>query len=163
MVQTAILAPRVVGVAIWKRVRAAMTVARWRSAWPASAAISRGEAGVEEVEDAAEAQHEGGVDHVLAGGAPVQPGAVSRRARARKAATSAATGTPAEAMPGASAAGSIATSPAARSIARPLGRGDDAELALDAGERALDAEHGGDLGLGGEEGRDLGVAVEARR
>ena len=41
----------------------------------------------------------------------------------RNAATSAATGTPALAMPSASAAGSIATSREARSIARPLTSG----------------------------------------
>ena len=76
------LSPNVIGTACWVRVRPAMTVCRWVSASAATVATWAGELLLQPVEHVAGAEHQGGVDDVLAGQAAVQP---AGRLRVRRA------------------------------------------------------------------------------
>ena len=71
--QPAALSPKVVGTACWVRVRATIGVARCSSTRPASRRRLPGEVGADRSEGVADGEEQGGVDHVLAGEAAVQP------------------------------------------------------------------------------------------
>ena len=123
MVQTAIFAPRVVGIAICPRVRAAISVSRWRAACAASAAISRSSR-PSSTSSAAASRRTRPVSMTSCVVSPQWAHrACSAGSRRRSAATSAGTGVPEAATPGASSAGSISAEAAASAIVAALDGG----------------------------------------